>query len=213
MLVLVDYATRYPEAVPLRTISAKSVAQALFQVISQVGIPKEIMTDHATSYMSRTLRELYGLLGKSIRTSVYHPLTDGLVERLNKTFKSMICKLIQVDECNWTNWLDPLLFAVREVPQASRDSLPLNYYLADNHGAYWTYLEKTGRKVQATVRMQFSMSWTWEQNSTHWGSYHVRICSGPSHFKSACTTEEPSWDNSHREKKYLYCSPLIALNY
>ena len=34
VLVLVDYATRYPEAVPLRTISAKSVAQALFQVIS-----------------------------------------------------------------------------------------------------------------------------------------------------------------------------------
>ena len=30
VLVLVDYATRYPEAVPLRNISAKSVAQALF---------------------------------------------------------------------------------------------------------------------------------------------------------------------------------------
>ena len=72
VLVLVDYATRYPEAVPLRTISAKSVAQALFQVISRVGIPKEILTDQGTQFMSRTLGELYGLLGiKSIRTSVY----------------------------------------------------------------------------------------------------------------------------------------------
>ncbi|KAM9717937.1 uncharacterized protein ACNS7B_021418 isoform 1-T1 [Menidia menidia] len=93
VLVLVDYATRYPEAVPLRTISAKSVAQALFQVISRVGIPKEILTDQGTQFMSRTLRELYGLLDiKSIRTSVYHPQTDGLVERLNKTLKSMIRK-------------------------------------------------------------------------------------------------------------------------
>ncbi len=33
-LVLVDYATRYPEAVPLRSISAKSVAEALFRLIS-----------------------------------------------------------------------------------------------------------------------------------------------------------------------------------
>ena len=33
VLVLVDYATRYPEAVPLRTMSAKNVVQALFQVI------------------------------------------------------------------------------------------------------------------------------------------------------------------------------------
>ncbi len=40
-LVLVDYATRYPEAVALRNISAKSVAEALFSMISRVGIPKE----------------------------------------------------------------------------------------------------------------------------------------------------------------------------
>uniref|UniRef100_A0A3P8QWH1 ribonuclease H n=2 Tax=Astatotilapia calliptera TaxID=8154 RepID=A0A3P8QWH1_ASTCA len=125
VLVLVDYATRYPEAVPLRTISAKSVAQTLFQVISRVGIPKEILTDQGTSFMSRTLRELYELLGiKSIRTSVYHPQTDGLVERLNKTLKSMIRKFINEDEHNWDHWLDPLLFAVREVPQVSTGFSP-----------------------------------------------------------------------------------------
>ena len=36
VLVLMDYATRYPEAVPLHNISAKSVAQALFQIIIAV---------------------------------------------------------------------------------------------------------------------------------------------------------------------------------
>ena len=41
VLVLIDYATRYPEAIPLRNISAKSVAQALFHVISRVGIPRD----------------------------------------------------------------------------------------------------------------------------------------------------------------------------
>uniref|UniRef100_A0AAQ4QC45 Integrase catalytic domain-containing protein n=1 Tax=Gasterosteus aculeatus aculeatus TaxID=481459 RepID=A0AAQ4QC45_GASAC len=125
VLVLVDYTTRYPEAVPLRNISAKSVAQALFQVISRVGIPKEILTDQGTSFMTRTLRELYGLLGtKSIRTSVYHPQTDGLVEHMNKTLKSMIRKFISDDERNWDHWLHPLLFAVREVPQASTGFSP-----------------------------------------------------------------------------------------
>ncbi|XP_073804506.1 uncharacterized protein [Danio rerio] len=57
-LVLVDYATRYPEAVALRNISAKSVAEALFRIISRVGIPKEILTDQGTAFMSRTMREL-----------------------------------------------------------------------------------------------------------------------------------------------------------
>ena len=125
VLVLVDYATRYPEAVPLCTISAKSVAQALFQVISRVGIPKDILTDQGTQFMSWTLGELYGLLGiKSIRTSVYHPQMDSLVERLNKTLKSMIRKFVHKDSRNWDRWLDPLLFAVCEVPQASTGFSP-----------------------------------------------------------------------------------------
>lgn len=67
--------------------------------------------------MSRTVKELYELLGiKSIWTSVYHPQTDRLVEPLNKI---MIWKFINEDERNWDPWLDPLLFAVQEVPQAS----------------------------------------------------------------------------------------------
>ncbi len=124
-LVLVDYATRYPEAVPLRSILAKSVAEALFRIISRVGIPKEILTDQGTAFMSHTLNELYELLGiKSIRTSVYHPQTDGLVERFNRTLKSMVRKFVKEDAKNWDKWLEPLLFAVREVPQASTGFSP-----------------------------------------------------------------------------------------
>uniref|UniRef100_A0AAQ4PFW0 Integrase catalytic domain-containing protein n=1 Tax=Gasterosteus aculeatus aculeatus TaxID=481459 RepID=A0AAQ4PFW0_GASAC len=138
VLVLVDYATRYPEAVPLRNISAKSVAQALFQVISRVGIPKEILTDQGTSFMSRTLRELYGLLGiKSIRTSVYHPQTDGLVERMNKTLKSMIRKFISDLEHNWDHWLDLCLQCGRS-PRPPRDFLPLNFCFAGRREGCWT---------------------------------------------------------------------------
>ena len=108
ILVLVDYATRYPKAVPLRNISAKSVAQELFQVISRVGIPKEILTDQGTSFISRTLRELYELLGiQSIKTSVYHPQTDRLVERFNRMLKSMIRNFVHDDSRNWDKWLVP----------------------------------------------------------------------------------------------------------
>ena len=67
--------------------------------------------------MSRTLRELYELLGlQSIKTSVYLPQTDGLVEHFNRTLKSMIRKFVHDDSRNWDKWLVPLLFAVREVP-------------------------------------------------------------------------------------------------
>ncbi len=39
ILVIVDYATHYPEAVPLRKATAKAIAQELFLLSSRVGIP------------------------------------------------------------------------------------------------------------------------------------------------------------------------------
>ena len=75
--------------------------------------------------MSRTLQELYELLGiQTIKTSVYHPQKDGLVKRFNRTLKSMIRKFVHDDSRNWDKWLVPLLFAVREVPQASTGFSP-----------------------------------------------------------------------------------------
>lgn len=56
---------------------------------------------------------------KHLRTSVYHPQTDGLVERFNKTLKAMLRKSIERDGCNWDQLLPYLMSAIREVPHAS----------------------------------------------------------------------------------------------
>nr|XP_015210947.1 PREDICTED: uncharacterized protein LOC107078390 [Lepisosteus oculatus] len=125
ILVIVDYATRYPEAIPLRAATAKNIARELVQLFALVGIPKEILTDQGTPFMSKVMRDLCKLLGiQQIRTSVYHPQTDGLVERFNKTLKSMLRKTMQKDGKNWDQLLPYLMFAVREVPQASTGFSP-----------------------------------------------------------------------------------------
>ena len=41
ILTLVDYATRYPEAVALKKIIAEDVAEALVNMYSRVGVPEE----------------------------------------------------------------------------------------------------------------------------------------------------------------------------
>lgn len=52
MLVITDYATRYPEVFPLRSVKAKLVAISLVQLFSRVGFPTEILTDQGTNFMS-----------------------------------------------------------------------------------------------------------------------------------------------------------------
>ncbi|XP_050984340.1 uncharacterized protein LOC127176618 isoform X2 [Labeo rohita] len=125
ILVVVDYATRYPEAVPLRKATAKSIAQELFQLFSRVGIPKEILTDQGTPFMSRLMADLCRLLRvKQLRTTVYHPQTDGLVERFNQTLKRMLRRVTAEDRRDWDLMLPYILFGVREVPQASTGFTP-----------------------------------------------------------------------------------------
>ncbi|XP_075775938.1 uncharacterized protein LOC142826874 [Pelodiscus sinensis] len=120
ILVVVDYATRYPEAVPLRKTNAATIADELVKMFARVGLPKEILTDQGTNLVSRLMKELCRWLQiKKIRTAAYHPQTDGLVERFNKTLKAMLRRLVQDDPRDWDKLLPPLLFAIREVPQSS----------------------------------------------------------------------------------------------
>ena len=61
---------------------------------------------------------------KPIRTTPYHPQTDGLVERFNHTLKAMLKKTANKEGKDWDELLPYLLFAYREVPQASTGFSP-----------------------------------------------------------------------------------------
>ena len=125
MLVVTDYATKYPEVFPLKSVKARYVAACLVQLFSRVGFPCEILTDQGSNFMSTLLKQVYHLLGiKSLRTTPYHPQTDGLTERFNQTIKHMLRKFVNETGSNWDQWLPYLLFAYREVPQSSTGFSP-----------------------------------------------------------------------------------------
>ena len=55
------------------------ITKEIVKLFSRVGIPDEILTDQGTNFMSALLQEIYRLLHiQRIRTSPYHPQTDGL---------------------------------------------------------------------------------------------------------------------------------------
>lgn len=115
-----DYATRFPEAFPLSMITATAVLRCLVQLFSRVGVSDEILMDQGLNFTSRLLQLFHQQLGiTTIKTSPYHPQTDGLVEWSNQTLKRMLQKFVAGTGQNWDKWLPLLLFAYREVPQAS----------------------------------------------------------------------------------------------
>ena len=120
ILTIVDYATRYPEAIPLQNIDAVTVAEALISVFSRVGMPTEILTDMGTQFTSGVMKEVGRLLSiKQMTTTPYHPMCNGLVERFNATLKSMLKKMCSEQPKEWDRYIDALLFAYREAPQES----------------------------------------------------------------------------------------------
>ena len=81
VLVICDYATRYPEAIALPSAEAPRVARELIQIFARVSIPEEVLSDQGTNFMSTLLAEIYKLLRiDKLRTSQWRSQDFVLTE-------------------------------------------------------------------------------------------------------------------------------------
>ena len=125
ILTIVDYATRYPEAIPLPKIEAERVAEAMFETFCRIGFPREVLSDCGTQFTSDVMKEVSRLISlKQLFTTPYNPKCNGLCERVNGVLKSMLKKMCQERPQDWDRYLPAVLFAYREVPQASTGFSP-----------------------------------------------------------------------------------------
>ena len=92
LLTMIDRFTRWPEAIPLRDISASTVADAfLLHWVAKYGVPETIVTDRGTQFESGLFNKLLVALGcKHQRTTSYHPQSNGLIERFHRTLKNSL---------------------------------------------------------------------------------------------------------------------------
>ena len=113
LLTCVDRFTRWPEAIPLTSITAESVAQAfLAGWISRFGVPSTIVTDRGRQFESQLWNSLMSLLGsKRSRTTSYHPQTNGMVERFHRQLKAAL--KAQLLPHAWMDSLPLILLGIR----------------------------------------------------------------------------------------------------
>jgi len=120
ILTVVDYATRYPEAIPLKTCNTTEIAEALWTIWTRIGVPKEIVSDQGQQFVGEIMKQLQNMLDiRGIKVSAYHPMANGLAESFNGTLKQMMKKMCLEQPREWDRMIPALLFAYREVPQSS----------------------------------------------------------------------------------------------
>ena len=120
LLTIMCASTRFPEAIPLRNIKAKTIIKALVKFFTLFGLPMSIQSDQGSNFMSNIFQQVMHELNiKQYRSSPYHPESQGALERFHQTLKNMIKCYCYQTEKDWDEGIHFLLFAAREAVQDS----------------------------------------------------------------------------------------------
>ena len=124
ILVIQDYFTKWPVAIPMKDQMANTIVQALLSTFSNYGIPSVLHSDQGTNFESTVLKQTCGafVMHKS-RTTPYHPQGDGLVERTNRSLLQLLCSYC-TESCDWEKWLPLLLYTYRTSVHTSTQATP-----------------------------------------------------------------------------------------
>ena len=120
-----NYFTKWPEAKPLPRATVEVTSDFIYnEIIYRHGCPKYLLSDRGTHFNNKIIKELTKKFEiKHLFSSPYHPQTNGLVERFNRTLCESLAKMVNKVE-EWDDYIIPILFAYRTSKQAATKMIP-----------------------------------------------------------------------------------------
>ena len=80
-MTMMDMATKFPDAIPIRSGDAVTVVEGMQKFFSFVGFP-QILTDKGAPFISALMREVNKRLGiHHLKATPHHPESNGMLER------------------------------------------------------------------------------------------------------------------------------------
>ena len=97
IVVAMDYFSRWPEVRPLKAANAETVATFIYEeIICRFGAPRILQSDRGTHFVNEVIQKLTKRFRvRHSLSSPYHPQSNGLVERFNKTLCEGIAKVAE----------------------------------------------------------------------------------------------------------------------
>ena len=129
VLVITDHFTRYAQAFPTKNQTTKTTARILFEhYIVHYGFPERIHSNQGRNFESDTIKHLCELANvKKSRTTPYHPMGNGQVERFNQTLLNMLGTLEPAQKADWKKYVPALTHAYNATRHESTGFTP--YFL------------------------------------------------------------------------------------
>jgi hypothetical protein len=114
IIVAMDYFTRWPEARPLKAANSETVATFIYEeIICRFGAPQVLQSDQGTHFVNEVIKQLTAKFKiRHSLSSPYHPQSNGLVERFNKSLCEGLAKVGETIH-DWDKYVQPVLFAYR----------------------------------------------------------------------------------------------------
>ena len=132
LLTTVCMSSKWPEIVPLKTTTARAVADAMMTVFATTGIPLQLLTDQGSQFVGSLVAHLCKDLHiDKVKTAPYHPECNGVVERMHGTLGSMLMKATSLG-MDWVGQVPFALFALRSSPNRDTGFSPFELVFGHN---------------------------------------------------------------------------------
>ncbi|OWK64073.1 Gag-Pol polyprotein [Lonchura striata] len=159
LLVIVDHLTHWPEVFPTRNETSGTVVKILLEnLIPRYGLINNIDSDQGPHFTARILHDITEALGIRWRLHTpWHPQSSGRVERMNKTIKTTLTKLVLETGLDWVQCLPLALLQIRTRPRADLGVSPyemlfgLPFLISPYSTAQYVEGEEVSRKYLETI--------------------------------------------------------------
>ncbi|XP_033014637.1 uncharacterized protein K02A2.6-like [Lacerta agilis] len=121
-LIVVDSHSKWLEVTPTSTTSSRAAINSLRKLFATHGLPDTLVSDNGTAFTSAEFQEFVSKNRiRHVRSAPFHPATNGQAERMVRTTKDALRRIIQGD---WTLRLSEFLLAQHITPSATTGRSP-----------------------------------------------------------------------------------------